>query len=91
MTGEPLIINLATTGMVPAKADNPAVPLSPAEIAEDCRRCAAGGVTAVHLHARDAEGRATYRQEVFRETIALVRAKVPEIVVCVTTSGRAFG
>jgi uncharacterized protein (DUF849 family) len=91
MTGEPLIINLATTGMVPTKADNPAVPLTPAEIAEDARRCAAAGATTVHLHARDAEGRATYRKEVFRETVALVRAAVPEIVVCVTTSGRVFG
>ena len=90
MTFEPLIVNLATTGMVPTKADNPAVPLAPAEIAEDCRRCAAAGATVVHVHARDAEGRPTYRREVFRETIALVRAAVPEIVVCVTTSGRVF-
>ena len=91
MTGEPLIVNLASTGMVPTKADNPAVPLAPAEIAEDCRRCAAAGATVVHVHARDADGRPTYRKEVFRETIALVRAAVPEIVVCVTTSGRHFG
>jgi len=91
MTGEPLVVNLAATGMVPTKADNPAVPLAPAEIAEDCRRCAAAGATVVHVHARDAEGRPTYRKEVFRETIALVRAAVPEIVVCVTTSGRHFG
>jgi 3-keto-5-aminohexanoate cleavage enzyme len=77
--------------MVPTKADNPAVPLAPAEIAEDCRRCAAAGATMIHVHARDAEGRATYHKEVFRETIALVRATVPEIVVCVTTSGRVFG
>jgi hypothetical protein len=77
--------------MVPTRADNPAVPLAPAEIAEDCRRCAAAGATVVHLHARDAEGRPTYRKEVFRETIALVRAAVPDIVVCVTTSGRLFG
>jgi 3-keto-5-aminohexanoate cleavage enzyme len=91
MTSEPLIINLAPTGMVPTKADNPAVPLTPAEIAEDCRRCAAAGATVVHLHARDGEGRPGYRKEVFGETIALVRAAVPEIVVCVTTSGRVFG
>jgi 3-keto-5-aminohexanoate cleavage enzyme len=91
MTDEPLIINLATTGMVPTKTENPAVPLAPAEIAEDCRRCAAAGATVVHLHARDVEGRPTYSKEVFRETIALVRAAVPEIVVCVTTSGRLFG
>ena len=91
MIDEPLIVNLAATGMVPTRADNPAVPLAPAEIAEDCRRCAAAGATVVHLHARDAEGRPTYRKEVFRETIALVRAAVPDIVVCVTTSGRLFG
>jgi 3-keto-5-aminohexanoate cleavage enzyme len=91
MTDEPLIVNLATTGMVPTRADNRAVPLTPAEIAEDCRRCAAAGATVVHLHARDADGRPTYRKEVFRETIALVRAAVPDIVVCVTTSGRLFG
>jgi 3-keto-5-aminohexanoate cleavage enzyme len=91
MTDAPLIINLATTGMVPTKADNRAVPLTPAEIAEDCRRCAAAGATVVHLHARDADGQPTYRKEVFRETIALVRAAVPDIVVCVTTSGRLFG
>jgi uncharacterized protein (DUF849 family) len=77
--------------MVPTKADNPAVPLAPAEIAEDCRRCAAAGATLVHVHARDAEGRPTYHKEVFRETIALIRAAAPEIVVCVTTSGRVFG
>ncbi|HXY41447.1 MAG TPA: 3-keto-5-aminohexanoate cleavage protein [Vicinamibacteria bacterium] len=90
MTGEPLIVNLAATGMVPTKADNPAVPLSPAEIAEDCRRCAAAGATLVHVHARDDEGRPTYRKEVFRETVALIRAALPEMVVCVTTSGRLY-
>lgn len=91
MTDEPLIINLATTGMVPTKADNRAVPLTPAEIAEDCRRSVAAGATVVHLHARDADGRPTYHKEVFRETITLVRAAAPDIVVCVTTSGRLFG
>ncbi|HVO12838.1 MAG TPA: 3-keto-5-aminohexanoate cleavage protein [Vicinamibacteria bacterium] len=90
MTAEPLIVNLAATGMVPTKADNPAVPLAPAEIAEDCRRCAAAGATVVHVHARDAEGRPTYRKEVFRETITLIRAALPDMVVCVTTSGRLY-
>jgi len=91
MTDEPLIINLAPTGNVPTPADNPALPVTPASIAEDCRRCAAAGASIVHLHARDAAGRPTFHSEVFRETISLARAAVPEIIVCVTTSGRVFG
>jgi 3-keto-5-aminohexanoate cleavage enzyme len=89
-TCEPLIVNLAATGMVPTRADNPAVPLTPEEIAEDCRRCVAAGASIVHLHARDAEGRPTGRREVFREIVARVRAAAPEVVICVTTSGRVL-
>jgi uncharacterized protein (DUF849 family) len=91
VTGEPLIVNLASTGMVPTKADNRAVPITPEEIAEDCLRCAAVGATVLHLHARDADGNATYRREVFGETIGRLRAAAPDLVVCVTTSGRVFG
>jgi uncharacterized protein (DUF849 family) len=91
VTYEPLLINLAPTGMVPTKADNPAVPITPEEIASDCLRCAAAGATIVHLHARDDAGRATYRKDVFSDTIRRVRAAAPDLVVCVTTSGRVFG
>ena len=44
---EPLIINLAATGMVPTRSDSAAVPLTPEEIAADCRRCAAAGASIV--------------------------------------------
>ncbi len=88
MTYEPLIVNLASTGMVPTRADNPAVPEAPEEIADDIVRCAAAGATIAHVHARDPEGRPTHRQEVFRGIVARVRARAPEMVICVTTSGR---
>ncbi len=88
MADEPLIVNLAVTGVVPTKADNPAVPITPEEIAEDCRVCAAAGASIVHLHARDAEGRPTSSREVYREVIARVRAAAPDVVICVSTSGR---
>jgi uncharacterized protein (DUF849 family) len=84
---EPLIVNLAATGMVPTRADNPAVPLMPDEIARDCRACAAGAAI-VHVHARDDEGRPTWRREVYREIIARVRQTAPDLVICVSTSGR---
>jgi uncharacterized protein (DUF849 family) len=86
----PLIINAALTGMVPTKDDNPAVPVTPAEIAEDAARCVEAGASIVHLHARDDDGRPTYRRDLYEEVIRAVRARCPSVIVCVSTSGRTF-
>lgn len=86
---EPLIVNAALTGNVPAKRDNPAVPITPEEIAADACRCAQAGASIVHLHVRDEEGRPTHRPELFAEAIAGIREACPELIVCATTSGRA--
>jgi 3-keto-5-aminohexanoate cleavage enzyme len=85
-----LIINAAMTGMVPTKADNPAVPLTPDEIAADARRCRERGASIFHLHARDEAGAPTYRSDVFREIVRKLRASAPDAILCVTTSGRNF-
>jgi uncharacterized protein (DUF849 family) len=87
---QPLIVNAALTGMVPTKADNPNVPVTPAEIAADAERCRAAGAAIVHLHARDEDGRPTYRAAVYAEIIAAVRERCPDVIVCVSTSGRIF-
>lgn len=87
MTDE-LVINLCPTGMVPTRADTPHVPLTPADVAADVRRCADAGASIVHIHPRDAEGRPSQDPAVAAEFIRAVRAAVPEIVVCITTSGR---
>jgi 3-keto-5-aminohexanoate cleavage enzyme len=84
----PLIINAALTGNVPQKKDNPAVPITPDEIAADARRCCEAGAAIVHVHVRDEEGHATFRHEIFADAIAKVRAACPELIVCATTSGR---
>lgn len=86
----PLIINAALTGMVPTKADNAAVPITPEEIAEDAARCVEAGASIVHLHARDADGSPTYRSDTYAEVIAAVRSRCPNAIVCVSTSGRTF-
>lgn len=86
----PLIINAALTGMVPTKADNGSVPITAEEIAEDAARCVEAGGSIVHLHARDAEGRPTYRGDTYAEIIGAVRARTPSAIICVSTSGRTF-
>jgi uncharacterized protein (DUF849 family) len=89
-TRSPLIVNAALTGMVPTKDDNPSVPLTPAEIAADAERSVAAGAAIVHLHARDAEGVPTWRPDVYRRIVHEVRERCPEVIVCVSTSGRRF-
>jgi 3-keto-5-aminohexanoate cleavage enzyme len=83
-----VIINLCPTGMVPRRAKVPAVPITPAEIAADVRRCRAAGASMVHLHARDDDEEPTWRAERFAEICAAVVAAAPDIVLVVTTSGR---
>lgn len=88
MPPDPLIINLAPTGMVPTKAMTPHVPASTEEILADVERCRAHGIAIVHVHARDADGRASHRAEHFAPIVAGIRRIDPELVVCVTCSGR---
>ena len=89
-SGTPLIVNAALTGMVPTKADNPAVPVTPDEIAADSERVVAAGAAIVHLHARDEHGLPTWRPDVYREIVHRVRECCPDVIVCVSTSGRTF-
>ena len=88
--GAKLIVNAALTGMVPSKADNPATPVTPDEIAADARRVADVGASVVHLHARDEVGVPTWRPDVYREIVHRVRERCEDVVVCVSTSGRTF-
>jgi len=87
---QPLIINLACTGVVPTRAMNAHVPLSTAEIVDDVARCLALGVQMVHLHARDEQGAPSGDPERYARLIEAIR-EVPggrEALLCVTTSGR---
>ncbi len=85
---DPLIVNLAPTGMVPTREQSGKVPLQPDEIIADVLRAAAQGITIVHLHARDAAGKPTYKKEVYARIISGIREKRPDLVLCVSCSGR---
>ena len=88
MSFAPLVINLAPTGMVPTKTDNPHLPVTPDEIATDAARCVSAGASIVHLHARDEDGVPTHRREVYADLVAKVKEQCGDVIVCVSTSGR---
>jgi 3-keto-5-aminohexanoate cleavage enzyme len=85
-----LIINVALTGMVPTKADTPHVPVTAEEIATDVRRCRDMGASVFHIHARDESGMPTFSRNAHQEVLRAVRDACPDVVLCVSTSGRTF-
>lgn len=86
-----LIVNFTPTGMVPTKAMTPHVPVSVAEIVEQVQAACEIGITLVHLHARDeTSGEPTYRKEVYAHILEGIRKYCPELVLCVSLSGRNF-
>jgi 3-keto-5-aminohexanoate cleavage enzyme len=76
--------------MVPTKLDNPHVPTTPDEIADDCARCFAAGASILHLHARDDDGKPTWCPDRNREVIVKVKRRCPGAIICVSTSGRTY-
>ncbi|WP_316164925.1 MULTISPECIES: 3-keto-5-aminohexanoate cleavage protein [unclassified Bradyrhizobium] len=80
------IITVAPTGAWPTKEHNPAVPLTPREIAEDVYECWQAGAAIAHLHMRDDAGKGTMDKGRFIETVGRIRQRC-DIVLNLTTSG----
>ena len=86
---EKLIVTAALTGNVPTRDHTPHVPLTPAEIAADVRRCADAGASLVHIHARDQQGKPTLEKAVFQETARHIKAVAPDTIIQLSTGARA--
>ncbi|MBW6527044.1 3-keto-5-aminohexanoate cleavage protein [Sphingomonas sp. RHCKR7] len=84
-----LIINFAPTGMVPTKEHTPHVPITVSEIVDDVLAAHDLGAGIAHLHARDAlTGAPEVDPDTFAAIIEGIRRDAPELVVCVSLSGR---
>lgn len=84
-----LILNFTPTGMIPTKEQTPHVPVSVAEIIAAVRSAYEIGISMVHLHARNhKDGKPSYRKEIYAEIISGIRVFAPDLIICVSTSGR---
>jgi 3-keto-5-aminohexanoate cleavage enzyme len=86
---DPLVVTVAGVGAELTREQQPHLPLSAEEIAEDAARCAEAGATVYHLHVRDANGSPTMDVDVFRRALDAVRARSDVIVQF--SSGGAIG
>jgi len=88
---ENLIIDFTPTGMIPTKSLTPYVPITASEIIEDIHVASELGITKVHLHARSPEDEnPTYKKEIYAKIIEGIRKFAPDLVVCVSLSGRTY-
>lgn len=86
-----VILTVAATGSIPSRKDNPNIPYTPEEVAEEVRKCVEAGASVVHLHARDPKtGGPSSDTEVFRKYLKLIRERC-DIVINITTGGGREG
>jgi 3-keto-5-aminohexanoate cleavage enzyme len=85
--GEPVIITAAVVGAEVTRAQNPAVPYAPEEIAAAAVAAGRAGAAVVHLHARWPDGRPSQEAAHFREIVDRIRQAGSPVVIQVSTGG----
>ncbi len=81
------IITAALTGPIATKADHPALPTTPEEIAVAAREAWEAGAAVVHVHLRDERGRPTADLKVARRTVGLIEDQCGALVQLSTGVG----
>ncbi len=82
----PLILAVAPNGARKTKADHPAIPIGPAELAAEAARCREAGVAMIHLHVRDADDKHSLDADAYTDATAAVRREVgDDMIIQMTT------
>ncbi|ABS60076.1 3-keto-5-aminohexanoate cleavage protein [Fervidobacterium nodosum] len=87
---EKLIITVAVTGAEVTKQQQPNLPITPDEIAEDVYRCWKAGASIAHIHARLPDGTPTQSKEVYAEIKRKIREKGCDIIIQFSTGGAVW-
>ncbi len=81
-----VIITAALSGAGTFKQNNPNVPYTPQEFADEAERSYNAGAAMVHIHARDENGMATHDIGRIRETHDAIKYRVPNLIVNLTSA-----
>jgi 3-keto-5-aminohexanoate cleavage enzyme len=86
MSNNKLIITAALSGAEVTREQQPALPITPDEIADAAAECALKGAAIVHVHGRLADGSSTQDKEIYRQIIEKTRERC-NVIVQVSTGG----
>lgn len=82
----PVAIAVAPNGGRRTKADHPAIPFSPAELARTAADCCHAGAAMIHVHVRKADGAHLLDADAYRAAIGAIRQAVGDgLVIQMTT------
>ena len=81
-----VMISCAVTGSADTPGKNPAVPVTPEQIANSCLDAAKAGAAIVHIHVRDPKTtKPSMDKALYRETVERIRAKNSDVLINLTT------
>jgi uncharacterized protein (DUF849 family) len=83
----PVTLTAALTGPIATKADNPALPVTPEEIAASAAGATDAGAAIVHVHLRDVEGLPTADLDVAHHVLGAIRERCDALVQLSTGVG----
>ncbi len=81
MKDNKVIITAALSGAGTFKQNNPSVPYSPEEFADEAEKSYKAGAAMVHIHARGDDGMATHDIGRIKETHDAIKERVPNLIV----------
>ena len=83
---EKTIITCAITGAIHMPCMSPYLPVTPAQIADECLAAAEAGAGQVHIHVRDPEtGKPSMQVELYRDVVERIRRRNRELIINLTT------
>ena len=82
---KPTILTCAVTGTFPTRAHNPALPVTPAEIADACIGAAKAGAAICHIHVREpSTGLPSMKLEYYRDVVQRIRTSGTDLIINLT-------
>jgi 3-keto-5-aminohexanoate cleavage enzyme len=84
---DPLVITVAPVGGELSRTEQPHLPLTSQEIAEEVARSREAGASIVHLHVRDEQGLPTQGRDHFARAIDAIKRAAPDVIIQTSTGG----
>ncbi len=82
----PTILTCAVTGTFPTRKHNPALPVTPEEIADACIGASKAGAAICHIHVREpATGLPSMKLDYYRDVVSRIRSSGSDLIINLTT------
>jgi uncharacterized protein (DUF849 family) len=80
------LLTCAVTGNITTPDQTPYLPITPAQIADECLASAEAGAAAVHIHVRDPQtGKPSMELDLYRDVFDRIRKANPQLIINLTT------